>query len=137
MPERVVLDTNVLISYAIRRQGGVGQAVAQILQNYTAIYTVATLKEFVEKLSHPKFARYITREERRELIAAFLREAAKVKAIEQIRACRDPRDDKFLEAAVAGAAGAIITGDQDLLVLHPFRGIPIMTAKAFVAEKSG
>ena len=117
-----------------RRQSIVGQAVQRILQNYTLVYTVSTLKEFVEKLSHPKFSPYITAEERAALIAALLREAVKVKVSERIQACRDPKDDMFLEAAVAGSAEAIITGDQDLLALHPFRDIPIMTAKAFIEE---
>jgi uncharacterized protein len=43
-----------------------------------------------------------------------------------IRACRDPRDDKFLEVAVYGHADLILTGDADLLALHPFRGIAIV-----------
>jgi len=43
-----------------------------------------------------------------------------------IRACRDPKDDKFLELAVDGRADAIVTGDGDLLDLHPFRGIAIL-----------
>ena len=41
--------------------------------------------------------------------------------------CRDPKDDKFLELALNGKATHIVSGDEDLLVLHPFRGIPILT----------
>jgi putative PIN family toxin of toxin-antitoxin system len=44
-----------------------------------------------------------------------------------IRACRDARDDKFLEVAVHGKADAIVTGDADLLALDPFQGIAILT----------
>jgi len=51
--------------------------------------------------------------------------------VERITACRDPTDDKFLELAVNGRADMIVTGDLDLLVLHPFRGIPIITSVAF------
>jgi predicted nucleic acid-binding protein len=47
-------------------------------------------------------------------------------------ACRDPNDDKFLALALAIQADCIITGDQDLLVLHPFREIPILTAANFL-----
>jgi predicted nucleic acid-binding protein len=47
-------------------------------------------------------------------------------------ACRDPTDDKFLELAVSGNADLILSGDKDLLTLHPFRGIPIVTPAAFV-----
>jgi putative PIN family toxin of toxin-antitoxin system len=44
-----------------------------------------------------------------------------------VRACRDPRDDMILEVAVNGAANAIVTGDGDLLTLHPFMGVPILS----------
>jgi predicted nucleic acid-binding protein len=49
-----------------------------------------------------------------------------------LQACRDPRDDKFLALAVAGHADCIITGDKDLLALHPFRGIAILTPMAYL-----
>ncbi len=46
--------------------------------------------------------------------------------------CRDPDDDKFLELALSGDADVIVSGDDDLLVLHPFRGIPILSCDAFL-----
>ncbi len=49
-----------------------------------------------------------------------------------MRACRDTKDDKFLELAVSGRAAYIISGDDDLLVLHPFRAIVILTAAEFL-----
>jgi putative PIN family toxin of toxin-antitoxin system len=52
-----------------------------------------------------------------------------------IRACRDPRDDKFLEVAVHGRADAIVTGDADLLALNPFRGIAILTPSGYLELK--
>jgi len=51
-----------------------------------------------------------------------------------VQACPDPRDDKFLALAVNGQAGAIITGDQDLLALDPFRGVRILAPAAYLAE---
>ena len=50
----------------------------------------------------------------------------------KIVACRDPKDDKFLDLAVSGQATHLVTGDPDLLALHPFRGIDIVTARAFL-----
>ena len=50
----------------------------------------------------------------------------------EVRACRDAKDDKFLELAVSGSAAYIIGGDADLLVLHPCRDIAIMTAAEFL-----
>ena len=51
---------------------------------------------------------------------------------ERIAACRDPKDDKFLELAVSGKADLIVSGDGDLLDLNPFREIPILTPAGFV-----
>ena len=47
--------------------------------------------------------------------------------VQQVRACRDPKDDTFLELAVNGEADVIVTGDDDRLSLHPFRGIDILS----------
>jgi predicted nucleic acid-binding protein len=49
-----------------------------------------------------------------------------------IRACRDPKDDKFLEVAVHGRTDAIVTGDEDLLDLNPFRGVAILTPAEYL-----
>jgi uncharacterized protein len=51
-----------------------------------------------------------------------------------VRACRDPKDDKFLELAVNGAAQLIITGDADLPALHPFGGIDILAPAHYLAR---
>jgi len=58
--------------------------------------------------------------------------AERVVIVERIVACRDSTDDKFLELAVNGHADLILSGDKDLLALHPFRGMPIVTPAAFV-----
>jgi uncharacterized protein len=50
---------------------------------------------------------------------------------ETIIDCRDPKDNKFLEVGVCGHADAIITGDQDLLAMSPYRGIAIITPRDF------
>ena len=52
-----------------------------------------------------------------------------------IRACRNPRDDKFLEVAVHGRADMIMTGDADLLALNPFRGIAILTPAEYLGRE--
>ena len=57
-----------------------------------------------------------------------------IDVIEQINECRDPKDNKYLELAVSGKAECIVTGDDDLLVLNPFRGIEILTVQEFLAN---
>jgi putative PIN family toxin of toxin-antitoxin system len=51
---------------------------------------------------------------------------------ETISECRDPKDNKFLELAVCGKADFIISGDEDLLVLNPFRNIQMITPDSFL-----
>jgi putative PIN family toxin of toxin-antitoxin system len=58
----------------------------------------------------------------------FRRSMQLVEVSEHVQECRDPGDDKFLSLALAGNASVIITGDDDLLVLHPFRNIAILSA---------
>jgi predicted nucleic acid-binding protein len=64
----------------------------------------------------------------------FLNEAAIVGVTERIGLCRDPRDDRFLEVAVAGGASRLVTGDRDLLTLDPFRNIRIVSPAALLDE---
>ena len=52
--------------------------------------------------------------------------------IDVVAECRDTQDNKFLELALSGKGSLIITGDSDLLVLHPFRGIAIVGPQSFV-----
>jgi uncharacterized protein len=68
----------------------------------------------------------------RDWLARLVAAAELVSITERIAACRDPTDDKFLELAVCGHADFILAGDKDLLVLNPFRGIPIVAPITFV-----
>ena len=91
-----------------------------------------TLNEFKEVIFRKKFNRYfVSNEEKLELLHEIENSIEQFFPSENINACRDPKDDKFLELAVAANASCIITGDKDLLILHPFRGIPILNATDF------
>ncbi len=52
----------------------------------------------------------------------------------EIRRCRDPRDDMFLEAAVSASADRLVTGDKDLLDMGFVEGVPIVTARQMADE---
>ena len=99
--------------------------------------SASTLEELADVLERAKFDRYLTGSEREEFLEALVERAIFVEPTEEIRVCRDARDDKFLELAVTGSADCIITGDSDLLTLNPFRGIPIVTAAQFLAFAGG
>ncbi len=65
-------------------------------------------------------------------VAQLIQDTTIVEVETVVTDCRDPKDNKFLELAVSGNATAIISGDRDLLLLHPFRDIVIVTPKAFI-----
>lgn len=74
----------------------------------------------------------VTLEEREAYIEWLLLRAELVEIRAHVEECRDPDDDKFLELAVSGNTDVVISGDNDLLALNPFRGIPIMKPSAFL-----
>jgi putative PIN family toxin of toxin-antitoxin system len=88
--------------------------------------------ELTEVLGRKRFDRYLTSEEREQFLCLFLDAGIIVDITETIRECRDPKDDKFLELAVSGQASCLVSGDPDLLVMNPFRGIPILTPAEFL-----
>ena len=137
---RYVFDTNVTISAALFEHSPPGQAFLAALSRGELVISAATFAELVEVLGRKKFDRYLTDAERQEFLVKLVRAAVVVDVAEEIRACRDPKDDKFLEVAVSGWATVIVTGDGDLLVLHPYRGIPILSPTQFletIAAESG
>jgi len=92
-----------------------------------------TIDELDEVLRRPKFNRYLQEAERLLILAAFIREAKVVDVTEILTECRDPKDDKFLELAVSANATCIVSGDDDLLVLNPFRAVIILTPQEFLS----
>ena len=88
--------------------------------------------EIENVISRPKFKKYISPERRIKFLAALAEQVELILINQQIRECRDPKDDKFLELAICGRADYIITGDADLLELHPFQNIPIVKAANFL-----
>ncbi len=127
-----VFDTNVLVSAVLFERSVPRQAFDHALVRGRVLLSVETLAELASVLARPKFDRYLHAEERERFLVALVREAVLVEVHEEIHACRDPRDDKFLEVAVSGGADRIISGDDDLLILSPFRGIPILPPADFL-----
>jgi putative PIN family toxin of toxin-antitoxin system len=129
---RFVFDTSAIVSAALLKQSVSRRAFDKALDEGEILVSLETIDELSRVLSREGFARYVTEQERLEFLAVLLREARLVEVDVHIGACRDPQDNKFLELAVSGNARCIVSGDQDLLVLHPFRGVAIVTPRDFV-----
>lgn len=128
---RGVFDNNVLVSAALL--GGVPRkAFDKLLDNGIVLVSIPVLLELADVLNRPKFDKYVTHDERMRFMVSFLKVAEMVSVSELVTICRDPKDDKLLELAIGGAADFLVTGDKDLLVLNPFRGVEIITPREFL-----
>ncbi len=138
MPEttRLVIDTNVLVSRLIFRQSIAAQAVRQAMAASQLIISSETLLELETVLFQPKFNTYVPLEDRLQFLYQLQSTAVLVEDIPVVMACRDPKDDKFLALAAAGHANLILTGDQDLLTMNPFRGISILSPRQYLDQYS-
>ncbi|MGC8519732.1 MAG: putative toxin-antitoxin system toxin component, PIN family [Steroidobacteraceae bacterium] len=130
--KRIVADTNCLVSRLLLPDSGPAKAVRKAVNECQLLVSDETLEELAEVLSRPKFDRYVSLEDRQEFIRVLNRIAERVIVTSPIKACRDPKDDKFLEVAINGEADLIVTGDQDLRVLHPFRGVEIISPREYL-----
>ena len=132
---RAVVDTNILVRALIRPQGVVGPILRYLRQGrYTLLYSDATLNELVDVLNRPRIRdKYgLSDEDIRTVVALILRRGEHVVPNVPVTACRDPHDNKFLEVAVSGEADVIVSGDDDLLALSPFQGIPVISPRGFL-----
>lgn len=127
-----VIDTNVLISAFILPDSITRKALNKARKDGFVTISKESADEFTEVFIRPKFDKYLPLEVRLEIIDDFISLAYFIESSVKVTACRDPKDDKFLELACSAKAKCIITSDQDLLVLNPFRGIPIMTIAEFL-----
>jgi putative PIN family toxin of toxin-antitoxin system len=134
---RTVVDTGVIVSAVLLPHSQPRQALDAAASRGKLLVSKATVAELDEVLRRPKFDKYVSEEKRLEFLAALVHAAEAIEITEIIAECRDPKDNKFLELAVSGNADHIISGDADLVTLHPFRGVAILTPQAFLAGLAG
>ncbi len=127
-----VIDTNVLVSGLVFNSQKPIASIKHCLTIGHLFISNEVLDEYKAKLLANKFDLFVPRETREVALAGFVKGCEFVKPIEKIEICRDVNDNKLLELALAANARCIITGDKDLLVLNPFRGISIVTPSDFL-----
>jgi putative PIN family toxin of toxin-antitoxin system len=132
MSKRCVIDTNVLLKAVLSDTSFSRFALNHVIKESALLQSSATADEFASVIVRPKFDKYISTAKRTQFRDVIEADATFVEIAETIRVCRDPKDDKFLELAVAGQADYILTDDADLLVLNPFQGIQILTPEEFL-----
>ncbi|MEP7234642.1 MAG: putative toxin-antitoxin system toxin component, PIN family [Ignavibacteriota bacterium] len=104
----------------------------EISKHHTWLFSFETMQELTDVIFRKKFDKHVRQSSREDFIEELIASSEEIIVTETIVACKDPKDDKFLEAAVSGNADIIITGDGFLKELHPFRGIQILSPAEFL-----
>lgn len=131
--ERVVVDTNVLISALLTPKGKSGETMRVLAgSGATLLLSRITFLELASRLARPKFDRYRTAEQMDRYLEWLSDLAEWVRPATRIQDCQDPDDNRFLELLIDGDGDLLITGDSDLLRLHPYEQRPILTPSRFL-----
>ena len=134
---RAVIDTNVIVSGLIRPRGAPGNVLRALRdRRFLALVSPLILEEIVAILTRPWLQeRYdVEDDDVRDFLRLLALRSELVEPTTTIRRCRDPHDDMFLELAVDGGAGRVVTGDADLLALGSIEAATIVTPAVFVVE---
>jgi len=127
-------DASTVVSAALKADSVPERTLLRAEEADVFALSAAVDAEISGVLNRPKFARAISRR-RRDRVLRILRGAAIwFDPVVRVTDCRDPKDDKYLELALAAGAEIIVSSDDDLLMLHPWRGTRILNPADYLAE---
>jgi len=129
---RIVIDTGVLVSAAIRPESVPALALEKALLQFEICASDETLAELETVLMRPKFDPYVRTDLRREFVTGFRERVTMIAVDQTVTDCADPKDNKFLALAEAADAELIVASDPHLTDMHPWREIPILPPSAFL-----
>lgn len=132
MTKQFVFDTNTIISAHLLQHSLSRKAYDMAFEKGLVLRSEETMEELSVTFVRPKFDKYISLETRLAAINEFENRSFLIQITETVKVCRDHRDDKFLSPALSAKASCIVTGDNDLLALHPFRNISIINSSDFL-----
>jgi len=99
---------------------------------FKTVFSEITFEELILVLQRPKYSPYLTSKDIQEFLELLGNHSILVTPTTPIHVCRDEKDNSFLECALAANADYIVSGDNDLLVLNPFKNIPIIKPADFI-----
>jgi uncharacterized protein len=129
---RIVIDTGVLVSAAIRPESVPALAVEKALLYFEVCASDETLAELDSVLTRPKFDAYAPPEVRQVFLDGLRARLSMIAVTQIVTDCPDPKDNKFLALADTAEAELIVASDPHLTGMHPWRGIPILPPAAFL-----
>jgi putative PIN family toxin of toxin-antitoxin system len=131
---RIVLDTNVLVSAVLREGSVAAAAVKRAFALDIVLFSREAILELADVLQRAKFSRNRTLLERQQFLMEFAMAFEPIEVLHTVMDCRDAGDNMFLELALSARADIIVRGDADLLCLHPWRGIAILSPADYLAQ---
>jgi len=129
---RLVIDTGILVSAAIRPASVPALALEKALLYFEVCVSPETLAELETVLLRSKFDAYASPADRQEFVTGFRQHTTLFSVVSDITDCPHPKDNKLLALAQAADAEFIVASDPHLTGLNPWRGIPILPPAAFL-----
>lgn len=133
----IVFDASAVVSAALRQDSVPERALLRAEATDLFALSIAVEAEIVEVLGRPRFARSVTAARRKRILDTLCDAAVWFIPTERVTDCRDAKDNKYLELALASGAGTLVSGDADLLVLHPWRGVRVLRPAEYLADAAG
>jgi putative PIN family toxin of toxin-antitoxin system len=129
----IVFDASALVSAVLKPDSVPARALLRAEDVDVFALSAAVDAELTGVLNRPKFAGAIPLARRQHFLEILRGAAVWFEPAVRVTDCRDPKDDKYLELALAAGAETIVSGDEDLLILHPWRGVRILRPSDYLA----
>lgn len=130
----IVFDTSTLLGVILKPKKLPYQVFFHALEYYEPVASPETLAELAEVVQRDKFDRFRAREERLQILKLYLDLVTTIEPMIQVADCRDPKDNKFLSLALSANAALLVSSDSDLLVLHPYKNLSIVTVRQYAEQ---
>ncbi|MCG7354939.1 putative toxin-antitoxin system toxin component, PIN family [Roseomonas mucosa] len=133
----IVFDASAVVSAALREDSVPERALLRAEEADIFALSAEVEAEIASVLERPRFVAAVSAARRARILDVLRGEAVWFTPAERVTDCRDAKDNKYLELALAAGAEIIVSGDADLLVLHPWRGVRILRPAEYLAEAGG
>ncbi len=131
--KKVILDTNLWISFLITRD-------FSFIDNFLEkgklklVFSEELIHEFITVASRPKFQKYFSDKDIRELLRLIGNYGILIEVTSEIKKCRDIKDNFLLNLAIDSKADYLATGDHDLLEIKKIEKTEILTIKELIIK---
>lgn len=123
----------MIVSAALSPNGTARRALSVARSHYVLALSPAVFDEIAAVMARPKFSAALPEQRQSQMLELLAAASAWAEPSVRVTDCRDGKDNRYLELALAVAADVIVSGDQDLLVLDPWRNTRIVTPGVFLS----